>query len=221
MKIRGAAHKVAIAAAIGATAGIGALTMAGTAGADLTSGQQIQAAIPQDPFSAGTPFASGQTITVSVPANTILPRTANMHILECEAGPGGTIPTGAPVCDTNSQYGATVVPSSADGSISISDFQVFALPSLALGESPSNATVCGDAAHECILYIGQDQTVIGQPHVWSQAFQVTATDAGETGTVNPGDGTPEVPLAVGLPLAAAGIIGGTILVRRRKAAKAA
>jgi len=29
-----------------------------------------------------------------------------------------------------------------------------------------------------------------------------------------------VPLAVGLPLAAAGIFGGTVLFRRRKAAKA-
>ncbi len=221
MFIRGAARKVAIAAAIGTTAGIGALTMAGTAGADLTSGQQVQAAIPLTPFTAGTPFASGQTIKVSVPANTILNRSANMQIVECEAGPGGTVPSGAPVCDNLTLYGATVVPSATDGSFTISDFQVFALPSNALGESASNATVCGSAAHECILYIGPDQTVIGLPHVWSQAFQVAQTDAGETGTVNPGDGTPEVPLAVGLPLAAAGLIGGSVLLRRRKAARAA
>ena len=34
-------------------------------------------------------------------------------------------------------------------------------------------------------------------------------------------GTPEVPLAIGLPLAAAGLIGGSVLIRRRRAARAA
>ena len=62
------------------------------------------AAISQSPFTAGTPFSSGQPITVSVPANTLLPKLTAMHIVECEAGPGGAPPTGAPVCDNLSQY---------------------------------------------------------------------------------------------------------------------
>ncbi len=54
----------------------------------------------------------------------------------------------------------------------------------------------------------------------SQSLPVAIKDAAELGS-NPGDGTPEVPLAVGLPLAAAGLVGGTVLFRRRKAARAA
>ena len=164
------------------------LALTGTAGADLTSGQQIKAAVPQAPFSAGLPFASGQQITVSVPANTILPHNQNIHIVMCDAGPGGAPPTGVFQCDNNTQYANTVVVNS-DGSFSVSDFNVYALPSLALGETASNGTQCGSAAQECILYIGPDQSQSSLPHVWSQGFSVVKTDAAETGTVSPGDGT--------------------------------
>jgi hypothetical protein len=221
MPLRRTIRAVATTAAIGAAAAITVLALSGTAGADLSSNQQIQAALPQSPFTAGIPFASGQTIEVKVPPNTLLPRTQNVHILECLAGPGGVPPTGAPVCDNNTQYANTVIPNTNDGSIDIKDFSVFAPPSPALGESASNPLNCGGATNQCILYVGPDQTNIGLPHVWSQGFQVTIKDAGETGTVNPGDGTPEVPLAVGLPLAAAGIVGGTVLFRRRRTARAA
>ena len=176
--------------------------------------------IPQNPFSPGTPFASGQQITVSVPANTLLPQHTNIHIVMCDAGPGGAPPTGAFQCDNNTQYANTAVVN-ADGSLTITDFNVYALPSAALGETASNGTQCGSSTNECILYIGPDQSVSSLPHVWSQGFQVVKTDAAETGTVNPGDGTPEVPLAIGLPLAAAGLIGGSVLIRRRRAARAA
>src|SRR5664280_540501 len=164
------------------------LAMTGIAGA-ISSGDQIQAAVAQAPFTAGSPFASGQTITVSVPANTFLPRLQHVNILECAAAPDGSPPTGTPQCDNNTQYGATVVPSQSDGSITVTDVQVYALPSNALGETASNATVCGGSTDPCILYIGDDQTNIGLPHVWSQGFAVLQTDAKETGTVNPGDGT--------------------------------
>ena len=101
-------------------------------------GQQIQAAVPQSPFTAGIPFASGQQITVSVPANTILPHATDIHIVECEAGPGGAPPTGTWQCDNNTQYYNTVVVNS-DGSINIPDATVYALPSVALGESAKRA----------------------------------------------------------------------------------
>ena len=52
----------------------------GVAGADLTNGQQITAAVALNPDpitglvpTAGIPFASGQTISVVVPTNTLLP----------------------------------------------------------------------------------------------------------------------------------------------------
>ena len=39
---------------------------------------------------------------------------------------------------------------------------------------------------------------------------------------NPGDGTPEVPMAIILPLSAMGLLGATVLFRRRRnAARAA
>jgi hypothetical protein len=219
MTIRRVAKAVATTAAIGATSAIGVLALTGVAGADLTNNQQIQAAVPQTPFTAGIPFSSGQQITVSVPANTLLPHATNIHIVQCEAGPGGGPPTGTPVCDPLTQYPNTAVVN-GDGSMNITDFDVFALPSAALGETASNPTVCGGSTDPCILYIGPDQTNPALAHVWSQSFQVVKKDAGELGT-NPGDGTPEVPLAIGLPLAAAGIIGGTVMFRRRKAARAA
>jgi hypothetical protein len=220
MFIRRVARTVVTTAAIGASAAIGVLALSGAAGADLVSNQQIQAALPQVPFTPGTPFSSGQNIEVKVPANTLLPRLSSMHILECAAGPGGTPPSGTPVCDQNTFYPNNAFPSSSDGSMDITDFTVFALPSPALGENSSNPVICGGASNPCILYIGQDQTNVGLPHVWSQAFQVQIKDANETGA-NPGDGTPEVPLAIGLPLAAAGIVGGTALFRRRRSARAA
>jgi hypothetical protein len=220
MFIRRVAKTAAITAAIAGSAAIGVLALSGAAGADLVTNQQITAAVHQSPFTAGTPFASGQQITVTVPANTLLPHSTNIHILECQAGPGGTPPSGTPNCDVLTQFPDTAVVA-GDGSLNITTFNVFALPSAALGETASNPTVCGGSSNPCILYIGADQTNPALPHVWSEAFQVVKTDAGESGTVNPGDGTPEVPLAIGLPLAAAGLVGGTVLLRRRKAARTA
>ena len=126
---------------------------------------------------------------MSVPANTVLPQSTNIHIVMCDAGPGGAPPTGAFQCDNNTQYANTVVVNK-DGSFSISDFNVYALPSVALGETPSNGTQCGGATQQCILYIGPDQSQSSLPHLWSQGFSVVQTDAGETGTVDPGDGDP-------------------------------
>ena len=219
MSIRRVAKTAAITAAIGGSAAFGVLALSGVAGADLVTNQQIQAAVPQAGFTGGIPFSSGQQITVSVPANTLLPHNTSIHILQCVAGPGGTPPTGTPNCDVLTQYPNTATVGS-DGSLNITDFNVFALPSPALGETASNPTVCGSSATPCILYIGPDQTNPALPHVWSQSFQVAIKDAAELGS-NPGDGTPEVPLAIGLPLAAAGLVGGTVLFRRRKAARAA
>jgi hypothetical protein len=68
-----------------------------------------------------------------------------------------------------------------------------------------------------VLYVGTDQThPFSSLHFFSQTFSVKPT-TGDTGA-NPGDGTPEVPLALGLPVAAAGILGGTLLIRRRRSA---
>jgi len=92
------------------------------------------------------------------------------------------------------------------------------LPDALIGDTGASSTTC-NTTHYCVLYIGQNQeNFSGAPYYLSQPFLVTPT-AGDAGT-NPGDGTPEAPLAIGLPLAAVGMIGGVTLVRRRRHTKA-
>jgi hypothetical protein len=55
--------------------------------------------------------------------------------------------------------------------------------------------------------------------VWSQPFLINAN--GNDAGANPGDGTPEVPFAVLLPVSAMGLLGATVLVRRRRRARVA
>ena len=75
-------------------------------------------------------------------------------------------------------------------------------------------------ATECILYIGDNYNDFTQPHLWSQPFLISAN--GNDQAANPGDGTPEVPMAIILPVSAMGLLGATVLIRRRrKTARAA
>jgi hypothetical protein len=170
---------------------IGVVGIAGAAGP--TEGSIVpNSAVAISPFTAGTPFSSGQTINVVVPANGVFTSTTqNINILEC-AAPNGVPPTSPSSCDGNSINGPTLTANS-DGSI---DFQantgslytVYALPDIKnLGETGSGVQCGNTAANECILYIGVQQSDFTQPHVWSQPFAITANgdDLGE----NPGDGT--------------------------------
>jgi hypothetical protein len=140
---------------------------------------------------------------------------AGIAIEEC-AAPGGADPS-TPVgnCDGNThQIGTVTVTSSG---VNASGYSIYALPDTNLLESPSGTPVC-NLTSPCVLYIGQDQNLASSPHIYSSVFYVDPGDGTDDG-LNPGDGLPEVPLAVGLPLAAAGLFGGTVLVRRRKAKK--
>jgi len=174
------------------------------------------------------PLASGQGINVVVPANDLLDQTTAVNILEC-AAPNGVLPTLPDECDGNTIQGPSVFPDE-DGSINFQQatgtlYPVYALPDfVSLNEGAGSAVTCGDtAATECVLYIGDDQSDFTQPHVFSQPFNVLA-DKGDLGT-NPGDGslgipgtgTPEVPLALTLPVVALVLLGGTVMVRRRRA----
>jgi hypothetical protein len=150
------------------------------------------AAVAVAPFTAGTPFSSGQLINVVVPANSLFVSTSSVNIVEC-AAPNGVPPTQPLNCDGNTIQGPTVLPNS-DGSINLDTegdglYSLYALPdSISLGESSSNQVTCGDtAATECVLYIGDNQGDFTQPHVFSQPFYVApnATDDGTPG----GDGS--------------------------------
>jgi len=212
MSLRRRAVTIAAAIAVAGAIPISLLAMGGTAGA--ANPLQIATVTPASTFTAGTPFSSGQHVTINVPANTTLAPVAgqNIVIVEC-AAPGGVIPTQITACDPNSVSGDSITPN-ADGSLNYGNYQVYSLPNAAeFGESPSGTPVC-NLGNQCVLYIGTNYGDFTQPHVWSQAFVINPT-AGNTGA-NPGDGTPEVPLALGLPLLASGVVGGSVLYSRRR-----
>jgi hypothetical protein len=234
MFIRQAARRVVVGvAAMSAASAFSIAMLAGPAGAAApTEGSIVpNSAVPQSPFSAGAPFDSGQNIDVVVPANSVFQSaTQNVNILEC-AAPNGVPPTSSAQCDGNTINGNTMTPN-ADGSLDYqastgSLYTVYALPDKKnLGEGPTSQPVCGTTlATQCILYIGVNQLDFTQPHVWSQPFfiQTDATDSGTPG----GDGsqppaqTPEVPFAIVLPIAAMGLIGGTVVIRRRRLGRVA
>ena len=123
------------------------------------------------------------------------------------------IPTDVTQCDGDTIQGNAILPAT-DGSFTYNAFTVYALPDLNF--EGSSGPVCGDTlATECILYIGNNQGDFTQPHVWSQPFLISSNGGSDAGA-NPGDGTPEVPIAIILPLAALGMLGGTLAIRRRR-----
>jgi hypothetical protein len=209
MNVRHLARKVGIGAAASAC---GLLLFAGAAGAvtgtvapinpDPTSGQTI---------TAGTPYSSGQSVKVTAPAGSGLPTGANVVLVEC-AAPNGVLPTLPSECDPgNTQSGPSINPA-ADGSFTLNNYQLYALPDPNL--SPSSI-VCGNTvATECVVGMFDDYDDFLQPHIFSQPFLISPS-AGDN-AANPGDGTPELPLAIGLPLAAGGLFAGGIAIRRRR-----
>ena len=223
MSVRHVAKAVGISSAIACAGALSAVSLAGVAGAAApTNGSQVGSATPSGSFTPGLPFSSGQTITINVPPNTVLPGDTNVLIEEC-AAPNGVIPTLTAQCDSNTVDADTITPNSdgpGDGSFTYSTYQVYALPDTAIGDTATSNIHCGNTvATECVLYIGDNVNDFTAPHFWSQPF-LTASYGNDRGS-NPGDGTPEFPLAVGLPLAAAGIMGGLVLRRRRVSRRAA
>jgi hypothetical protein len=178
------------------------------------------AAVPVTPFTAGTPFSSGQEINVVIPANSLFVPTSSVNIVEC-AAPDGVPPTLPLNCDGNTIQGPTILPNS-DGSINLDSegdglYTLYALPdTITLGESSSNQVTCGDtAATECVLYIGDNQGDFTQPHVFSQPFYIdpNTTDSGTPG----GDGSAPAsstaqPTSVSTSLSGGGQSGTSISV---------
>ena len=219
MSIRHASRRVAVAVAATAAAGtFAAMAFSSPASADPpASGSTIPNAVQPTGTVTPGPFDSGQNVNVVVPANSAFAApndNSGVNIVECSA-PNGVLPALPSACDGNTQQ--TLVGVNSDGSFTFSNYTIYALPdSYSLGETASNPVTCGNtAATECVLYIGNNQEDFTAPHLWSQPFLVN-TDPTDSGTINPGDGTPEVPLAIILPLSAMGLIGGAILIRRRR-----
>lgn len=229
MILRKAAISLAAATAIAGSSGIAMLGMSGVAGAAplTTSGAQINAAVTLNPDPntgdipiAGTPYSAGQTIEVTVPANTVLSTTGAVKIIECSDPGGGTagLPTSVADCDPAETIQGGAITPAADGSFTFKNYQVTNLPDSNL--APTSPITCGTSIDPCVLYIGDNyNNFSGAGYFLSQPFQVQDKDGNGDGA-DPGDGTPEVPLAVGLPLAAAGLFAGGLAIRRRRSNRA-
>jgi hypothetical protein len=190
-----------------------------------------------NPVTPGTPYTSGQTITVTVTANSTtdnanyvanqvpgqtagLP-TGDYYLEEC-IDPGGTtanLPTTASECE-----GATddfTQPKTNDGSFTDPSFTVYDLPdpNIGSGATMPASNKCDVAPNYCVIGIfaenPQAEHGFNYPVLFSAPFQITVGDGLDQGD-DPGDGTPEVPLAIGLPLLALAAFGGVTIRNRRR-----
>jgi len=179
--------------ATGALAAVGVTQAMGASG--FRSGQQMDVTLPTGQTGVwtqsvtwGTPFSSGQTITVQVPANAVLPPRSSMEIAQC-AAPDGVPPTSPASCDAAGTVHAPA-PVGADGSFTDDAVVIHALTNVGgAGTRARGAVTCGATrATECVLYIGTDVADFQLPHFWSIGFAINSFP-GDPG-VNPGDGTP-------------------------------
>jgi hypothetical protein len=210
------------------------ITLGGTASA---AGTQQSATIDatnagNQTITSGTPFSSGQLVAVNVPLNVAnggtgeLAASTGYTIWEC-SDPGGTVanlPTSVSNCDSLTSNG-TDGTTNSDGSVQYTGYEVYALPNTVspahggLGETPTDVPVC-NLANPCVLAVltNPNNFTATSGLAFTEPFLVTpnSTDSG----ANPGDGTPEAPLMIGIPLVGLAVVGGTVFTRRRKAAKA-
>jgi len=189
----------------------------------------------------GTPYTSGQQIDVTVAANSVLDN-ANLvahgvpgqtpgnplgiyYVYEC-TDPGG-LPANLPTQPQNCEAATVELTDqkSSNGALSltgINAFTVYDLPDVdSLGPATMTGT-CDVAPNQCVLGIFAaniySQGGFGYPHLFSAPFQVTVGDGQDNGD-NPGDGTPETPFALALPILALGLLGSGVWVRRRRSAR--
>ncbi len=177
--------------------GLGVLLSSRAQAASLVSGPVTISTIGT--VTAGTPFSSGQVISIAVGANTTMDSTslANagfpsgavaIKALEC-ADPGGLVanlPTKPSECDPNTI--SSIPGANADGSMSFPGYPVYALPNAnTFGESSTSTPAC-DNGDACVIGLFSNYTDFSKPVIFSAPFYVApnSDDAGE----NPGDGSP-------------------------------
>jgi hypothetical protein len=152
------------------------------------------AATPGVAISPTGALHDGETVSVSVPANSLFTPHSGVHILEC-ADPGGTqsnLPKDVSTCDGNTIQADSVLVNS-DGSFSETHYVVYALPSATLGEQSNFQPVC-NAANPCVLYVGQDQNDFTAPKVFSAPFSI-GPGTGGSGANSAGTSTTSSPNA--------------------------
>ena len=234
MSIRHVFRTVAISSAAALCGGALALGVGvGAASADISNGVTTLSAT--GPVTAGSPYTSGQTIEIkgvanstlsnanlvanSVPGQTTGDPTGAFYFEEC-TDVGGTVaglPTTSSGCEAATDD-FTSVQKSVDGSFDDPSYTVYDLPDPATLGNATMVGKCDVAPNTCVIGIfstNPGTTGFSNPHIFSAPFQVTVGDGQDLGN-SPGDGTPEVPLAIGLPLAGLAVLGGFTIRNRRR-----
>ena len=158
-----------------------------------------------------SPFVSGQFVEVKLAPNAVLKPGAHLTIEECSAASVGETRRHF-ACDPRTRQTHSFE-ANPDGSADYQGYPIYALPDVfTLHETRHHRPVC-NLEHACVLLVGWDIDDVGH-EVWSIPFFASPT-AGDTGT-GPGTGTPEVPYVLALPVLALGILGATVLLRRRR-----
>jgi hypothetical protein len=191
------------------TAGVVCMAVGGFATLVWTAGVAAAATpvVTITPSAAKGAFGSGQTVTVSVGANSLFAPGTRMSIIEC-SDPGGTasnLPTSITSCDEDTIQGDTVLVQPG-GSLSEHGYTLYALPNAALGEKADWQPVC-NTTHECVLYVGEDQNDFSRPKIFSPPFAFTSSGA-TAPTASSSPASPSSPsAAVSLPAATLAFTG--------------
>jgi hypothetical protein len=201
----------------------------GVAGASLVSSDGNTTLNTIGTVTAGTPYSSGQTIQVSVAANSVIDNAnlaaANQgglyYLEECtdSEGSSSNLPTGPSNCEAAT---LTTISKTTSGAFN-KNVTVYDLPDPGTLGSATMTGICDKYPNDCVIGIfvasPQSAGTYALPHLFSAPFQVDQQSdfgSGAEAGLNPGDGTPEVPLAIGLPLLGIALFGGWTLVRNRR-----
>ena len=159
------------------------------------------------------PYVSGQLATVNVLPNSILKPGRSLTIEECTAP---TPPHRRHLrCDPHTSQSGEFTAGS-NGTAASTGYPIAALPTRSghREHDVDGRPVC-DLTHPCVLVVGWDLDDAGH-RVFSAPFLVSPPGSDP----NPGTGTPEVPVALALPVITGVILAGWVLVRRRRSTSA-
>ena len=134
-------------------------------------------------------YHDGQTISIAVAPNGYFTPNERINVIEC-ADPGGlasNLPKDITTCDGNTIQGSTVLVGS-DGSLSLTGYTVYLLPSLSLGEQANFEPICNQTNY-CVFYVGQNQNDFTAPKVFSAPFLIAPSSGSATTSTSTGSST--------------------------------
>jgi hypothetical protein len=172
------------------------------------------------------PFTSGQSIEVQLGPNRLFKRGASLTIEEC-AAPTRRNEAWQGHCDARTRQQGRLV-AGVMGTLDYPDYPVFALPdAINPRESADQQPVC-DLTHACVLVISQNVNEHSDgDHDSDDDGDHDGDDSGYSAwslpffvglAVDPPPSAPEVPYVLALPVLVAGMLGGSVLLRRRRSA---